>query len=160
MFFSQPVNIQYKKKKSYLDFCISCPFLNKDLNILKTIHLNNRRLILIFWNWSKWKKNPSMGGQNNKLHSKAKQGSLDVHQSDMSVCFFTIYLEEPDSSGHSYGPVSRGVRTHTHTQQFIRNHKWVTHTHWCVLMIFLSHASYHFLSVLTYKFQKHQMMLI
>lgn len=25
--------------------------------------------------------------------------------------FFTLYLEEPDKSGHSYGPVSGGVRS-------------------------------------------------
>ena len=25
--------------------------------------------------------------------------------------FFTLYLEEPDKSGHSFGPVSGGVRS-------------------------------------------------
>lgn len=25
--------------------------------------------------------------------------------------FFTLYLEEPDKSGHNFGPVSGGVRT-------------------------------------------------
>jgi len=86
--------------KQSLSFASKVPFEERVFTVLKWLQLpDNERLVSPF--------------HDIKLELLFNQNIINNNMNYLSLRpdFYTLYLEEPDKSGHSFGPVSGGVRS-------------------------------------------------